>query len=240
MYGILRDSTNTNIPGELICTFAAPISVSSRRVVFSSDTLSLKRVAASGSSQRWEIETTIAQSENGVEFFLNSVVNDVDQKVYVRMPQPVQKFGDVVRGLGRSGGNAEEYPTANPTRVSNNDFAFAYGTGDVVSSKGAGESAVGILLDPNSQLFTGSFIRFTNHNKVYLIREITSVSVNTANVVVFPNLTASITGGGTPETAYLGGHVTAHMYYDLDNAIGISYSDGILTDPGVVKLVEAL
>ena len=268
LYGILRDNTNTGADSELIAIFAVPVAIKSRKITFGSDTLSLKRSVSSSIAQRWEFEATIAQSDNGVEFFINSAYSDTDQVVYIRLPAPLQKGGSAIgaaRGIavsatdvlladdsptdylvlsvggdnlliGAFGDTAEEYPMDNPQLISNSEFVESNGT--AISSPGnVGETIMDITLDESSRIFLGNFIQFAGHDKIYLIKKINSISVNTANVEIMPPLISTVANA---EAITLGSSIVAEMNYEIDNVFGITYSDGILTDPGTVRLVEAL
>jgi hypothetical protein len=85
-----------------------------------------------------------------------------------------------------------------------------------------------------STLVPGEFIRFGNHAKVYLV---TKAGVGGSGIEITPSLRQDIFTG---EPIYTGGLVTMEAYYDSTTKIGISYIDGILSDPGSVKLIEAL
>jgi hypothetical protein len=236
MYGILKENINTGFDdSELAAGFATPIVISSNRVHFSSDTLSLKRVSSKGPGQRWEIEASIAQTNNSTAFFVNFINDDADGTVYVRMPQPMQKVGGAV-GAARASGTAEEYPTGSPGVLSNNDSAIGGGTATAASaSKGA--SSVLLTLDTNSRIFLGNFIRFTNHDKVYMIQKWNDLTTNTADVDIYPPLIEDVSNS---EALDLGANVTIPMEYELDNTFGMTFTNGILSDPGTVRMVEAL
>jgi hypothetical protein len=265
MYGILKDSTNTGSGDELACQFAAPVAIGSNRIIFASDSLSLKRFTATGPAQRWEIEVAIAPSNDGVDFFLNNLVSDVNEEIYVRMPQPIQKVGTATGamrgsssggtellstdgttilgytssidvGLGTFANTSEQYPSSSPSLMNNSDYAIASGEGKA-SLAFKDTNIVGITLNVGSRLFKGSFIKFAGHKKVYLIYAINSIYSNTLNVSVYPPLTNDVSNG---ETAYLGESVAIPMKYDTDSVVGMRYSDGIVSDPGVVRLVENL
>jgi hypothetical protein len=78
----------------------------------------------------------------------------------------------------------------------------------------------------------GEFIQFTGDTKVYLTIE---SSVDTIRVL--PQLRQTV-----PDTTLLikGANVTLRAYYDATVRLGITYIDGVLSDPGSVTLIEAL
>jgi len=111
------------------------------------------------------------------------------------------------------------------------------GGAEVRASGGQGSSQITIT-PPGGLVPMGTFIRFDNHPKVY----ITTTDVAAGNTVgIFPALRVAVVGGvgvGTIMT-YMD-DVIANMRYDTDVVSGMSYTDGILMDPGTIKLVEAL
>lgn len=95
----------------------------------------------------------------------------------------------------------------------------------------AAVSATSVVLS-SALLIKGTYIKFANHSKVYMI---TSVSGST--IGVYPTLRTSVPAN----TAYTcGDDVFMTCKYDTDTVSGMVYSDGILMDPGTVKMVEAL
>jgi hypothetical protein len=75
----------------------------------------------------------------------------------------------------------------------------------------------------------GEFIQFTGDNKVYLVVE------GGSTIKIHPPLLRQATAGTLLIT---GGKVTMRARYDSDVRLGITYVDGILSDPGSIKLVE--
>lgn len=85
----------------------------------------------------------------------------------------------------------------------------------------------------NAILKKGEFIQFTGHDKVYLVTE----DAVTGNVKIFPALRAQVNS----DTAVLfGENVKLRAKYDTDTMLGITYKDGILSDPGSITFIEAL
>lgn len=84
----------------------------------------------------------------------------------------------------------------------------------------------------NSMVY-GEFIKFGNHDKVYLVIDGGSGG---NDVKIFPSLLADVPVGTSINTTI----VTMRAYYDSDVIFGLRYSDGIMTKPGSIKLVEAL
>lgn len=91
-----------------------------------------------------------------------------------------------------------------------------------------------VNLSGASKLIKGEFIRFKNHSKVYLV---TNPGVAGVGVEIYPQLTEYVP---TLTDVEYGAKTTFLMKYDTDALVGVTYSDGILTEAGQYKLVEAL
>jgi hypothetical protein len=88
------------------------------------------------------------------------------------------------------------------------------------------------ILNAN-KLVTGEFIQFANHDKVYLVRDGGSngngVKISPSARVTVPATTAIVTGA----------RVKMAARYDNSVKLGLVYTDGIMTNPGSVRIVEA-
>ena len=79
----------------------------------------------------------------------------------------------------------------------------------------------------------GEFIRFENHDKVYMV-----VSDSKDGLIkISPRLTSNVPQN---TNVLVGSQVFMKVRYDLTTRLGIQYIDGILSDPGAVTFVEAL
>ena len=204
-YGVLKSIKNTGADDELACVFSAPISIKSNAPSFTSDTLTLRRISVSKNVQRWEITAAVSQTDDPTDFFVNNVLAGNSQSVSIRMPQLYRAGKKIPEGLAiKTSGNF----AANETFIS--------------------------LSGTANNLVKGEFIRFANHNKVYLIVDPGS---NGLGVKVFPKLVEYVP---TNTTVYYGSKVTLTAKYDLDTVFGITYTDGILTEAGSFSFVEAL
>lgn len=83
------------------------------------------------------------------------------------------------------------------------------------------------------EIYPGEFIQFGNHTKVYMVQ----TGGNGAGVRIHPQLRSDVPAG-TP--IKFGKKVTMLGRYDTDVQLGIKYRDGIMSDPGIVRIVEAL
>lgn len=97
----------------------------------------------------------------------------------------------------------------------------------------AGSSSV-IIDNNNGTLTKGEFISFSNHDKVYLV---TSNRVEDGSLSIFPPLVSTV-----PDNTIIkyGNNVVLKARYNTDVILGITYTDGIMSDPGVLTFIEAL
>lgn len=210
-YGILATNTNTGVDSELQCIFSTPLSVISNQPAYVQDMMNLSRKANSQNIQRWEIEAKLYPTNNSANFLVHSVINGHDSIIYVRMPQ--------VHGV--------------TTSLSASDFRVANGWAAGVSQfQTAIWDGLGLI---QAALKVGEFIKFANHSKVYLVTAISGANPNTATI--FPPLKAAIV---SEEVIKVSQQVTMQARYDTTVQLGIQYVDGVLSDPGSVKLIEAI
>lgn len=205
----IYDGTN------VIAEFVTPLTVRSNQPIFVSDTLSLKRSAYKRATQRWELETRLSPlSTSAQELMVNLITNGHSETMQIIMPQ---NYG------------AKQAKTATSTVT-------------IFSNASAGVSQV--ILSANSannakKIPKGTFIRFSNHSKVYMVKtDVTlSGSLNTVALNIYPNLRQSVSTGATIKYQ---DDVIMNAKYDTDTVIGMVYEDGVLMDNGTIKLVEAL
>lgn len=115
----------------------------------------------------------------------------------------------------------------------------SYPSGSLSATADAGTYFVRV--NDVTNLSKGDFISFTNYNKVYLITAISALGGNTSypgvyTLTVFPRIMSNINSG----TLNYGNNTRFKARYDTDSMIGITYTDGILSDPGTIRLVEAI
>lgn len=205
LYGILKNATNTGLDSELAGVFAAPLLVASNQPAFVGDTMTLRRIAASTTAQRWELSASIAITQGDADLFMNMVLSGYSGDIYVRMPQMFRSNASIPLGL---------------TLTLNGSAAAGTNT---INISGAGNNLV-----------NGEFIKFASHSKVYMIVD-KGTSGNA--VKIFPNLISTVP---TSNAIAYGGKVTMKAKYDPSTILGISFKDGILSDGGTIKIVEAL
>jgi hypothetical protein len=87
----------------------------------------------------------------------------------------------------------------------------------------------------------GSFITFSNHEKVYMLTADHTTSTSASNISIFPNLRVALVATTTRVNHPGSTTKPALRYYrSIDNAKGITYSDGVLVDVGTITVIEAL
>ena len=84
------------------------------------------------------------------------------------------------------------------------------------------------------QIPLGEFINIGNDPKVYVV---TNSGINGVGVQIHPPL---LSAKVINDTVKFGTKVTMRARYDLNTQLGIAFTDGILADPGSVKLIEAI
>jgi hypothetical protein len=189
--------------GEVIAKFTAPLTIKSNQPVFVSDTLSLKRFISRRSAQRWEINAGLEPlTTDAQDLMVNLVTKGYSETVTIIVPQ---NYG------------AKMVKTA---------------TGTPVVSGVAGQSQVVISSGLSGLLPKGTFVKFSNHSKVYMT---TSNLVGNGVLTLFPALVSNATG-----TMTYSNDVQMQCLYDTDVVTGMVYSDGVLMDTGEIRLLEKL
>jgi len=192
--------------GNVIAKFTSPLTIRSNQPIYVSDALSLKRFVSKRSAQRWEIETGVEPlSYNAQDLMVSLVTKGHSDVVQVLMPQ---NFGVLKSRVVAATPATTAIAAANATTVS--------------------------LSNLNSVMPKGTFIKFSNHSKIYLT---TTALSGSGTVGIFPPLLTSLSTG---VTVYNADNVLMDCYYDTDTTKGMAYSDGILMDMGTLKLVEKL
>ena len=201
--GILKSSMTTGSDADLLCLFAAPVTITSNQPAFAQDSMNLRRIAASQNIQRWEVEARIAPANGSgsADYAAHSVTVGHNTPFWIRPPQPP---------------NVKCSPSG--VRVA----AAASVNTDTISITGA------------ASMVAGELITFSNHSKVYMV---VSAGAAGVGIRVSPKLRKALTAGISVAT---GANVAMRVLYDNSVNIGITYTDGVLSDPGAVKMIEAL
>lgn len=192
--------------GQVIAKFVAPLSINSNVPVFVSDTLSLKRFVTKRPAQRWEIETGVEPFSNDAQdLMVNLITRGSFGTVQILFPQ---NYGTMLKRVGQTS-TPLATGTINTTQVVLTNTVF------------------------NSFIPKGTFVKFANHNKVYMV---TADLSNAGTLNIYPELRANVSNSAMS----WGNNVIGTFYYDTDIAKGMKYSDGILMSIDTLKLVEAL
>jgi hypothetical protein len=232
MYGILDlntqnltdDEAGEPLLASFIAVFTAPLTVNQDIVQSASDTLSLKRLFSASTAQRWTIGAGLFDPNFYTAFDLSFITKNTSGYFYIKMP-PVLK--PISKAVGKSVGTFEN----------DTDYVNSFGYGVVNEMKTT--TSFDVTLSSLARVFVGDYLRFNNHSKIYKIISVVDVPgivPNKVNIGIYP----SIRNANSITRAYFGEHAIMRAYIDLDNIKGLSYSDGILVDTGVIKFVEAL
>lgn len=199
----------------VIAEFVTPLTIRSNQPVTVSDTLSLKRNTFRRATQRWEVEARLFPlSTSAQDLMVNFITKGFSETLQIYMPQ---NYG------------AKQAKTA---------------TGTVTIFNTVAASSSQLLISANAtnnakKIPKGTFIKFSNHAKIYMITTdvILSGTLNTVALNIYPALRSAVPAGTTIKYQ---DDVIMNCKYDTDNVIGMVYEDGILMDNGTVKLVEAI
>lgn len=188
----------------------APFTIVSNEPMFEVDTVSLKKQRTTQDAQRWEMSFQVINADNPTDLLLSTLV-DFDQTSTMIMPQLKAVY---------------EATTANNNPIT-------------VGDKASGLNS--IVLDhthTTGLLPKGSFVKFSNHDKVYVITANVDLDSN-VNVTasIYPSLVAAVPNGSYMQIL---DNCVITYFRDISDLRGITFSDGILSDLGTVNIVEAL
>lgn len=108
-------------------------------------------------------------------------------------------------------------------------YGMARTSGSALSA-GAAQGATSLAL--TTPLKAGEFFQISGDKKVYMAGK-----PGGAGTMIVPGLAKA---AAESTALVLNGNVTLHARYDESVRLGITYVDGILSNPGVVKFVESL
>jgi hypothetical protein len=190
-----------------------PFTITSNEPTYHTDTISLKTQRSSYGHQRWELSfTTVLTEAEQVDGLVASILEAKTTGTMV-MPQ----LANVVANKTISSDSVNVVTNA------------SIGASSVILS---GTSVVG-------KLPKGSFIKFSNHDKVYMVTsdcEFNNVSNQELNI--YPNLRSDLTASAHSIKA---GDLCTFIYYrDINDIQGITFIDGVLSNTGTVNLIEAV
>jgi len=189
--------------GVVIAQFVVPMTLKSNSPVFVSDTLSLKRAVSRRPAQRWELETRLEPLSGGAQDLFVNLITHGYSEA-VTIIVP-QNIG-VIKG-----------------RTS---------TSTPLATGAAGASSLAVTGNAG-RIVKGTFIRFSNHSKVYMT---TTDLTGIGNVGIYPTLRTAVSNTSFTHRD----DVIMNCLYDTDTVMGMVFDDGILMDLGSIKLIERL
>jgi hypothetical protein len=107
-------------------------------------------------------------------------------------------------------------------------------TAAITASGALGANTVG-LSGANGLIPMGTFVKFANHDKVYITTSDSDTITVTAGI--YPDLRVAVPAGTAMQ--YLDDVIMKGLY-DTDTITGMVFTDGVLMDNGTVRIVERL
>jgi len=189
----------------------APLSIISNEPMFDIDSVSLKKQRASQGAQRWELAFgVIGEPDTQVDLFLSAAVG-IETATTMIMPQ-LNKVND------RS--------TLDSTSTT------------LFGSTVAGSSIVNVDASATTGLLPkGSFIKFSNHDKLYVVTADANFTTGSTAVSIYPTLKTTVAAADFMRTD---AECTLTYLRSIDSATGITFTDGVLSSIGTVELIEVV
>jgi hypothetical protein len=185
-----------------------PYTITSNEPIWSTTTVSMKEIRASQNAQRWELDFEIITKEASTIFLQG--IKELKTTSTMVMPQ----FPEVVENTTAIGS------------MFANSINSAGATAITVDTSGA----TGTLSD-------GSFIKFDNHSKVYLVDGDVSLFGSSATINIYPGLRAPL---ALTDSVKFGDDCVISYKKDISSLSGITFNSGVLVSPGNVRLIEAV
>lgn len=192
---------------------AAPFSIESNQPFFDHETVNLKIDRLARDAQRWELSFNLMDRGAFEADYLIHKATTFGVAQTMIMPQlnhVMNRINDTFPaiGLSRSVTDAAGSSTITVTAVAGNNT----------------------LVLPK-----GSFIKLSNHNKIYMVTQ--DKLASGTSISIYPKLTTALL---TTTTVQTGNSVLFRYFHDLSNLNGSTYEDGLLTNVGTIRLLEAL
>ena len=185
----------------------APLSITSNEPIYDVDTISLSKQRASQGAQRWEVAFNTVTSGDTEADLLVGIITNLAVADTMIMPQ---------------------LPSADRTNTAGVSLAISV-------AAAAGTSSVTIVND--GVISKGSFIKFSNHAKIYMVTADIPSAITSVSVPIYPSLRSAVT---TAHTFKTGASATFTYYRDVSNLRGLTFTDGLLSSAGTINLVEAI
>lgn len=210
--GFLKVDNQDGLDSNIEMPFVTPLNIISNQPTAGSDTLMLKRLVSDMRAQRWEIQTRLMPMSNH-PFLYRSVFNGYSNSFAIRPPQrDRQKW---------------ELPFV--------EYATTFAAGPPTYLQGARRIYLDNAQTPDNTYLPGDFINITdggNYSKLHMV-----TSANAFSLYFTPGLRRQMVGA---LQVYAGKRVRGYFFIDQDTKLGVSYIDGVLSDPGQITLIEDL
>ena len=186
---------------------SAPLTIQSNEPIYEVDTVSLTKQRASQGAQRWELSFSTTHSAKSLSEAETMIesITNIATSTTMVMPQI-------------------------PYVVENNTCGVSL---PITVAGTAGGTTVTFTND--GSLRKGSFIKFSNHDKIYMV--LTTRSAGTKVLNVYPTLRQDV---AITDTVQTGSSAVLSYYRDIDNLRGLTFTDGLLSSVGTISLIEAL
>jgi len=189
----------------------APLSIRSNEPTFDVDTISLRKQRASQNAHRWEISFgTVGTPDTVQDMLVESVIN-INSTDTMLFPQ---------------------LPVVDNTYSVTSD-AVVVGTPGVSGDTSLIANGTGVT----GTLPKGSFFKFSNHDKMYMATADAVFSNGPTTISFHPALTSAVSSS---HNVMMNSNAIFTYYRSIDNATGITFTDGVLANNGTIDLVEAL
>lgn len=190
-----------------------PFQVTSTQPAFETESYSLKRERFVLDAQRWELSFTVSNNKDeGAAFIAHT--SDFYATETMVMPQ--------LAGV--------EAKFTLTTAVTVNGAHSA--ADNTIDANVTGTAASQLIPD-------GTFVKFANHDKVYVITVARTISSGDTSKTlnIFPRLVTSVPNGTAVQ---FGDDCILTYVRDFSVLQGLSFSDGIISSPGTIKLIEQI
>jgi hypothetical protein len=192
----------------------APLTIASNEPVYGVDSLDLSHQRVSYGAQRWELSFRVAQAGGEENLFAGLVTSRAETKTMI-MPQLVS--------------------------VDRKAPSISISQGITTSSVSAGANSLQATVSESGVLIPrGSFISFSNHNKIYML--VSPITTNSSVVTfnVYPSLLKDVPASTAIYHPYSSIKPVLSYLQNTETLQGITYSDGILVDIGTISIFEGL
>lgn len=191
----------------------APFNVTSSRITYTSETLSLSTKRLTLPAQRWELSFKTVVRDGQADLLLG-LIGDPSESQTMVMPQ----LEEVNRRL---------------TFDESNGYGPRLG-----ANLSTGDTSIQLYHATKSgRLPKGYFFKFHSHSKVYVLTE--DVDIVAGEAPVTANFFPESRGSQQQDAALRGGDNIVFTYFKDDStASGVTFTDGLLVDPGTIKLIE--